>query len=131
MDRWSRMFTARPDQVGAARAFTCGVLEGHPSCDDALVVVSELATNSVQHSLSGCYEGPFIVSIEVHEESVRLSVLDLGSDSEPVLEQPEDATQERGRGLWLVAQLSKEWGVEAVQAEFLRVWAELVPETAP
>ena len=46
-------FHGRPDQVRRARAAVARYLDGCPAADDAVLVVSEIASNSVLHSRSG------------------------------------------------------------------------------
>ncbi len=129
MDRWSRMFPGLPEEVGQARAFARGVLDGHALVDSAELVVSEFATNAVVHTLSGQWCGPFIVMVEADSESVRVSVMDMGADTAPEATPLGclDVDREYGRGLALVSALAKEWGYESVPAG-LRVWAELVTD---
>lgn len=43
---WARTFPAVPAQVGEARRFLAGVLDGDPACDDAALCLSELASNA-------------------------------------------------------------------------------------
>lgn len=122
------MFPGQLVEVRQARAFTREVLAGHPVVDTAELVVSELASNAVQHSLSGEYCGPFIVAVDAGAASVRVSVVDLGAEtSPPVRPAMPGPDAERGRGLALVALLSKEWGADELSVG-RRVWAELVPD---
>jgi transcriptional regulator with XRE-family HTH domain len=62
---WSRVFPGRADQVREARAFLRAILADCPVADAALLVCSELAANSVQHSRSGQPGGTFTVSAEI------------------------------------------------------------------
>ena len=64
-DPWSRVFPARPDQVREARGFLRGILGDCPVADTALLVCSELASNSVQHSRSARPGGVFTVRARV------------------------------------------------------------------
>ena len=125
------MFPGTVGKVTEARAFARSVLADHVLVEDAELVVSELATNAVQHSKSGEWSGPFIVAIDAAPDHVTVSVADLGTDDAPALDavavpRPE---LENGRGLFLVAAVAKEWGYAEVPAG-LRVWAELVADTA-
>ena len=56
---WCRDFPARPEQVGQARKFLAAALVGCPMADDALLCLSELASNSVLHSASSRPGGAF------------------------------------------------------------------------
>lgn len=128
MGQWSRMFPGQLTEVRTARAFTRAVLDGNPMMDDAVLVVSELVSNALQHSMSGEYGGPFIVAVESNPGSVWVSVVDLGAETTPSLSPTMPGPdRERGRGLSLVARLSKEWGTDQLPVG-LRVWAELVPD---
>ncbi|GLU50135.1 hypothetical protein Nans01_44860 [Nocardiopsis ansamitocini] len=124
------MFPALLDKVGEARSFAREVLAGHPSVDSAELIVSELVTNSVLHSLSGEYSASFILGLEVRSGVVRVSVVDLGSENDVDLNpQLPPVDQENGRGLAIVALLAKEWGQDCFPSG-QRIWAELVADSA-
>ncbi|TQN33480.1 anti-sigma regulatory factor (Ser/Thr protein kinase) [Haloactinospora alba] len=130
MNRWSRVFPGHPAEVAQARAFTRAVLDRHSVVEAAVLVVSEFATNAVVHSLSGLWCGSFVVIVESEASWVRVSVVDLGAETVPRLTPGDiDPEQESGRGLALVTSLVKGWGFEPVSVG-LRVWAELVTDTA-
>jgi anti-sigma regulatory factor (Ser/Thr protein kinase) len=96
---------AVPEQVRVARAFVAGVLrESHTHAEAALLLVSELVTNSVRYSGSAVPGGVVKVTVEVGDETVRVEVTDRCGDSVPVLPSavPADAEAEGSRGLWLV-----------------------------
>ena len=84
--------------------------------DDAVLVVSELATNAVIHGRS-----EFSVQIRRTGSNVRLEVVD-DSSHEPC---PTAASQfaAGGRGLSLVAAVSREWGFDRID-DGKSVWAE-------
>jgi|SRR5690625_3339234 len=130
MVSWSRMFPGLPAEVAHARAFTRAVMGGHPLADTAELVVSELATNAVQHSLSGQWCGPFIVFVDAESSSAKVAVVDLGGDTKPAAPAlgALDMADDHGRGLAIVAAMSKEWGFEP-DSFGLRVWAKLVTDT--
>ena len=48
-----RVFPGHPDQVRQARRFVARALDGCPAADDAVLGVSELASNAIQHTRSG------------------------------------------------------------------------------
>jgi anti-sigma regulatory factor (Ser/Thr protein kinase) len=76
---WTREFPARPDQVGQARKFLALALEGCPVTDDAVLCLSELASNSVLHSESRRPEGVFTVRAEMQlGDYLRAEVRDEG-----------------------------------------------------
>jgi anti-sigma regulatory factor (Ser/Thr protein kinase) len=86
--------------------------------NDRLVLVScELVTNAVLHAGT-----PLTLSLELHRDLVRVSVKD-GAAELPALRnsQPEALT---GRGLRLVAETSRVWGVDPAGLG-KTVWAEI------
>ena len=48
----ARAFPAVPGQVSAARRFLAALIEGFPAAEDALLCLSEVVTNAIQHSRS-------------------------------------------------------------------------------
>jgi len=62
-----RVFAARPDQVREARKFLSAILAGSPVADDAMLCVSELASNSILHSYSSKAGGTFTVRVAVFD----------------------------------------------------------------
>jgi serine/threonine-protein kinase RsbW len=103
-----RSFPGRPNQVAQARDFVRRALESCPVVEDAILLVSELATNALKHTATGL-GGYFDVTILSSENSVMIAVTDNGSDKIPVhgAPLPEDAT---GRGLELVESIAARWG---------------------
>jgi len=103
---WSRAFPATPEQIREARQFLTGILDGHPVADDAVLCLSELATNAILHSRSREPGGHFLVRAERHGHRVRVEVSDQGGPWEP------SATDDdqNGRGLLVVAQLASNFG---------------------
>ena len=103
-----------------ARRFVVGVLERWGVAhlvDDAALVVSELATNAIMHAASD-----FTVGIEAEADAVLISVTDYQPALPVACEPP--TMSESGRGLALVASLSRGWGTEPVAGGKV-VWAEL------
>jgi anti-sigma regulatory factor (Ser/Thr protein kinase) len=97
-------------------------------CYDALVVVTELVTNVVEHAGTECR-----LAISIGKESLRIEVRDFHR-SRP---RPRSTTYTglaRGRGLHLVASLSSQWGVTVLN-DGKTVWAMLAttppPQTPP
>lgn len=85
--------------------------------DAACLVVSELATNAINHAGSALQ-----VRLMLTPATVRVEVRDDGTGTpEP---QAHSATREDGRGLLLVAAMSLSWGIDQVE-EGKVVWAEL------
>jgi len=89
--------------------------------EDALLVVSELVTNSVRHS--GASAGAVaVVRVELTRTMVRLEVEDPGRGG---VIAPRAPDLDGGFGLNLVGGLSERWGLERVAAGGTRVWAQL------
>ena len=106
----ARSFAAEAASVPAARRFVRSALSdaGHEQwLDEALLAVSELATNAVLHAHSA-----FEVSVHVQEEGVYVQVW----DDEPTRPQRRvsDAGSTTGRGLELVGAVASFHGVQAV-----------------
>lgn len=85
--------------------------------DDTRLVVSELVTNAVNAGSADVR-----VTVDVHRTHVRISV----EDQAPTRPQLRWAgpNDDRGRGLTIVATLSRTWGVEYAEHS-KHVWAEL------
>jgi anti-sigma regulatory factor (Ser/Thr protein kinase) len=102
-----------------------GLLDGRLTKEqlfDAVLVVSELVTNSVQHAAVG--SGQVIgIDLVLLRDRLRLSVVDPGSSLLPRLV-PGDGSSRLGLGL--VAKLSTSCGVARDGAGVTRVWSELV-----
>ena len=84
-----------------------------------LLVVSELASNAVQHARTA-----FTVNLSGDVDSVILAVRD-DSSSEPFQLSP-SGTRTRGRGLALVDRLTHDWGVEHWNSTSKSVWARFL-----
>ncbi|MDX2936369.1 ATP-binding protein [Streptomyces ipomoeae] len=126
--KWCRAFPGLAEEVGNARHFVAALLGERGPIDDAVLVVSELATNAVRHSLSGAAGGWFLLIVGLGDDLVRIEVVDLGAEREPRLREATDP-EEGGRGLALVASIAKDWGVKN-WPDGRTVWAELVRESA-
>jgi anti-sigma regulatory factor (Ser/Thr protein kinase) len=75
--RYTGTYPADPAQVRHARAALAELLRGCSRADDAILIASEFATNSVVHSASRD-GGEFILRAEVHQDHVRIEVEDAG-----------------------------------------------------
>lgn len=86
------------------------------------VVASELVTNAVRHA--GQAHGVIAVTMLRSAQRLRLEVDD--PDRRPPVwpAGPVPESQERGRGLGIVAALSKDWGHHARPLRGKVVWAE-------
>jgi anti-sigma regulatory factor (Ser/Thr protein kinase) len=125
-------FAAAPDAVRRARRWTTAVLaRSGPGdlVDTAVLLVSELVTNAI-HAAGAAAEGsgrpdPDWIGLVIIRTSdiVRIEVSDPACLSFP---DPggHSADQEGGRGMQVIAALSKRWGLHATRAGKV-VWSEL------
>jgi anti-sigma regulatory factor (Ser/Thr protein kinase) len=108
--------------VREARQRTAAVLAGwrchRERIEDAVLVVSEVVTNAVQHGA-----GAVVLRLFRRRRYIRVEVQD-NSPRPPVLLAITDIAAERGRGLRIVRTLAARWGSKRVGAGKL-VWAEL------
>jgi serine/threonine-protein kinase RsbW len=114
--RHTGTYPAEPRQVGLARA----ALGGCPQADEAILVASEFATNSVLHSASR-HGGAFTLRAEVSQDRVRIEVEDGGGPWRDVLR--DDG---RAHGFDVVAAIAGagNWGVDG-DARGRVAWARL------
>ena len=91
---------------------------GCRTCDDAVLVLSELVTNAMVHAGAGC-----TVGLQHRDDLLRLEVRD-PSPREPVL-RPVAPAVVGGHGLRVVDALAESWGWERT-SDGKRVWA-IVP----
>jgi anti-sigma regulatory factor (Ser/Thr protein kinase) len=104
----------QPVYLHTAREFIARAL--HPDdarLDTAVLLTSELVTNSVTHSESWRLGGTVTITLISVPDGIRVEVIDDGSENEPAVrlsqvESPE--LIESGRGLQLVEFLSANWG---------------------
>lgn len=116
---------AAPASAGQARRFVADTLRswGHPQLIDVgTLLASELVTNAVLHARSDV-----VVVLSVTRGVVRIAVSDT-SQSVPVMRHYDDDAM-TGRGLALVAELSRNWGVEDRRNGKV-VWFELPGDRA-
>jgi serine/threonine-protein kinase RsbW len=96
----------RAERARVARAFVAALLgHGHPSTDDAALLVSEIFGNSVRHSRSGDPGGTITVAVKITGTMVRVEVTDLSGPGAPELTSA-GGDEEGGCGLQLVAGLA-------------------------
>jgi hypothetical protein len=117
---FARLFVAAPTAPQDVRAFVRSVLAawGESQVDgEAEIIASELATNAVRHAQS-----PFRVSLTRAGSAIRIAVRDASFAA------PEHRTWDHsvagGRGVRLVAALSRAWGSDS-ETDGKTVWAEL------
>ncbi|WP_146104134.1 ATP-binding protein [Nonomuraea solani] len=98
----------------------------HPALDDLELIVSELMTNALVHG------GGAWVRLSLRSEEVggrrywRLAVLDPGRSASVPMPRMPALGEIRGRGLWLVNELTGGcWGTELTQVGERVVWALL------
>jgi anti-sigma regulatory factor (Ser/Thr protein kinase) len=108
--RESVTIAGRPDRVAVARAIAPAVLgRQQPHSDTAVLLLSELVTNSVRHSRSGQPGQTVTVTVCSEGELVRVEVTDRSGATVPALRRG-DAEAESRRGLHLVDSLAARWG---------------------
>jgi len=119
--RYQRAFLAEPGQVREARKFLAAALHNCPAANDAILCLSELATNSVLHSNSKEPGGIFTVRAEVREASyLRLEVQDAGGHWE------EPARNDgRPHGLDIIRAIASECGRSGDARTGWIMWARL------
>jgi anti-sigma regulatory factor (Ser/Thr protein kinase) len=115
---------------GAARAFArAHGCSDHAAqlLDDALLLITELVTNSVQYG-----QPPLAIAIECEDGGLTVRVRD--GDRRPPHPRQASPDDESGRGLTLLDRLSHAWGVASVVDEHgsgKAVWFELrAPDAA-
>jgi anti-sigma regulatory factor (Ser/Thr protein kinase) len=113
----------RPDHVSEARALVVKALgDLHPRLDDAVLMVSELVTNSIVHSNSRQPGGTVTVTVLESADGVQVEVADCGSElTTPVVRADRYAA---GHGLFLVQSLADQWGYRRDEAG-TTVWFRL------
>jgi anti-sigma regulatory factor (Ser/Thr protein kinase) len=91
---------------------------------DIRLLVSELVTNCVKHAAVGP-EDSIVLDVDIQDHHVRVSVADEGPGFEPPASPVSEEAAEAGSGwgLFLVDQLSDQWGVE--RRGGATVWFEL------
>jgi anti-sigma regulatory factor (Ser/Thr protein kinase) len=114
----------RPDQVSRARSFIAATLGDLGDCTDtAVLLTSELVTNSVRHSDSGAAGGTVTIAVLEVSGGRRIEVADAGSpDSAPVVKW--DTFASDGHGLFLVDKMAECWGYLRDEAG-TTVWFQL------
>lgn len=122
--RSSISFPATASQIIRARQYLEGFLADSPLAADAVLCLSEIATNSVIHSNSRWAGGRFTVNVErYHDGHVRVEVKDQGG---PWIGRTKPEGQQ-SLGLRIVGQLARDWGIEGAGYRARTVWFEVGP----
>lgn len=110
-------FRSSPQSMERVRAFVAKLTAGHPRSDDAVLVADELATNALQHT--GTEQ--FTVAVDFKDDNVLVAVSAAPlTATAPLIccDGIEGRGQgEHGRGLIIVASLSKSWGCATVDGQ--------------
>ena len=93
---------------------------------DALLLVSELASNSVRHSGVGA-DGELVLRMRLRSAAVRIDVQDPGISGMLALREP--APDGAGLGLHILQALSQAWGIERDCRAGTRVWTQIAIPT--
>ena len=126
--RSSISFAATASKVTGARQFLESFLVDSPLADDAVLCLSEVATNSVLHSNSRCEGGRFTVNVERYDEGhVRVEIEDQGG---PWIQRTKPEGQQ-SLGLRIVGQLARDWGIKEASDSTRTVWFEVGPVRSP
>jgi len=102
-----------PAYLHEAREFVARTLgDGYDCCETAVLLTSELVTNSVQHSNSRLPGGTVTITVLAVLSGIRVEVIDDGAMTFPSVrtDEPEEPDlAEDGRGLRLIEALSALW----------------------
>ena len=118
--RYTGTYPADPAQVRHARAALAELLRDCPPAADAILIVSEFATNSVVHSAS-CDGGEFTLRAEVHQDHVRIEVEDAGG---PWHGGPRDDSRPHGFDVVDAIAGPQNWGIDG-DTRGRTAWARL------
>jgi anti-sigma regulatory factor (Ser/Thr protein kinase) len=124
--RSSITLPATESQVIKARKFVASFVDAPTLAADAVLCLSEVATNAVIHSNSRHVGGQFTVSAERYRDGhLRVEVQDEGGRW---MERAKAEGQHLG--LLIVSRLSSAWGIESDGYHRGAVWFELCPVPA-
>ena len=109
----SLTIAGEPGKVSGARAFVARTLSAAGKdravdSDAATLLTSELVTNAILHTASGGPGGTVTVVVVDVPDGVLVEVIDDGSPGTPVVKG--DLLATNGHGLYLVQQLTAQWG---------------------
>ena len=106
--RHTGTYPAEPGQVRHARAALAGWLSGCPLADEAILIASEFAANSVLHS-SSRDGGEFTLRAEVRLNRLRIEVEDAGG---PWRDGPRDDSHPHGLDVVAAITGPGNWGID-------------------
>jgi anti-sigma regulatory factor (Ser/Thr protein kinase) len=118
----TQVFVPARSAIAAVRRFVTDTLNDWGEAglnDDALIVVSELATNAVRHASSA-----FRASIRRGEGVVRIAIHDVRQDLPSTSHPRSPIDGDGGLGITVVERLSARWGVDLLHDGKV-VWSEL------
>jgi anti-sigma regulatory factor (Ser/Thr protein kinase) len=123
--RQSLTVTGRPEQAAAARQFVARALgPRHPHAETAVLLVSELVTNSLRHSASSDDGGTITITVITSPgDLVRVEVTDDGAATVAMVH-PACGEDEGGRGMQLVSALASAWNCRR-EGSRTTTWFEL------
>ncbi|GAA1273921.1 hypothetical protein GCM10009677_28940 [Sphaerisporangium rubeum] len=128
------LLLARASSVQLAREYVCAqlTLVGVPIPEDLEILTSELMTNAIKHSDSGRLPGFVRLRVFADQRMIRVSINDAGAKagSVPRILPQADPMAENGRGLWLIQELSHQWGWMEDPTGRL-VWFEMLTPRVP
>lgn len=120
----------RPDQIRQARRFVADMLgTEHGFRDDAMLLVSETATNAVEHTGSGEPGGHFTVTVSRTDTWARVVVSDEGAHTTPCFCRVSGESTE-GRGSELLDGCALRWGMSR-GPDGTAVWFDVGEEAGP
>ena len=121
MEETFRFFAVLATASAAREAMRNFITSLPVSSDDALVVVSELVANAVQHGAE-----PIALCLAWDGRALRIEVSDGDSCVECVKATPLSAATHHGRGLALTDHLAASWGADANPSGIGKtVWATI------
>lgn len=88
--------------------------------DEAVLLVSEIVTNSVRHADLDAHDS-IQVRVRGSHSMLHVDVIDPGTGFDPASLPPPNG--QGGWGIWLLDRISSRWGVE--RDDVTRVWFEL------
>ncbi len=124
-----RVLPGLPESASTARRLARDLLgAAHPALDTVALLVSELVTNAVMHSLSALPGGTVTLALCPGPTGVLIEVCDNGGPASPWVAAPGDGA-EHGYGLLLVDALADSWGT-VVGPEGRLTWCRVLDSGA-